>query len=167
MKQYRVFSTEFGYMAISATEKGLTGVALPADSEEDALFQLGLNVPDAVLSYDLLPDFTASMKRYFQGERIEFRVEIDFTGATNFQRRVWQATMKIPYGETRSYGWVAAQAENPGASRAAGNALGRNPVPIVVPCHRVIAGDGSIGGFSSGLDRKQRLLALESIELPR
>ncbi len=167
MEQYRVFNTECGYMAISATEKGLTGVALPSGSVEDALFQLGLNVPDTVLSYDLLPDFTTSMKRYFQGEKIEFRVEIDFMGATDFQLRVWQAAMKIPWGETRSYGWVAAQAGNPGASRATGNALGRNPVPIVVPCHRVIAGDGSIGGFSSGLDRKRRLLALESVELSR
>lgn len=167
MLYYRVFTAESGYIAISGTEKGLTGVALPADSEENALSQLGGIVRNAILSNNLLPEFVESLKRYFLGEKVEFRVDIDFSGATDFQRRVWQAAMRIPWGETRSYGWVAAQAGNPKASRAAGNALGKNPMPVVVPCHRVIAGDGSIGGFYSGPDVKRWLLSLESVEIRR
>ena len=103
------------------------------------------------------------MKTYkILGTSIEFNDELDLSGTTPFQQRIWRVTRLIPYGEIRNYGWVAAQAGNPLASRAAGQALGRNPVPIVVPCHRVIASGGKLGGFSGGLDMKKRLLALES-----
>jgi len=91
-----------------------------------------------------------------------FPDRLDLSGATPFQRMVWEATRLIPYGETRSYAWVAGQVNKPGAARAVGQALGRNPLPIIIPCHRVIRGDGSLGGFSNGLEVKERLLHLEN-----
>jgi methylated-DNA-[protein]-cysteine S-methyltransferase len=97
---------------------------------------------------------------YFAGERTAFDVEVELEG-TEFQRRVWAALVDIPYGETRSYGQTAAAIGKPSASRAVGLANGRNPVAIIVPCHRVIGASGSLTGYGGGLDRKQTLLALE------
>lgn len=97
---------------------------------------------------------------YFAGERREFDLELDLVG-TNFQRRVWEALLTIPYGETRSYGYIAEQIGSPGASRAVGLANGRNPIGIIVPCHRVIGANGSLTGYGGGLERKRILLELE------
>jgi O-6-methylguanine DNA methyltransferase len=88
-------------------------------------------------------------------------VPLDLSAGTAFQQAVWQALCRIPYGETRSYAWVAGQIGRPRATRAVGSACGANPIPVIVPCHRVIASDGSLGGFSCGLKWKKRLLALE------
>lgn len=102
------------------------------------------------------------LTRYLNGEAVDFEVELDLAGCTDFQRRVYEAARLIPRGETRSYGWVAERCGSPRGSRAIGQALKRNPVVIVIPCHRVIAGDGGIGGFGSGLDWKRLLLRWES-----
>jgi len=101
------------------------------------------------------------LRMYFRGQETAFPVKLDLSGATAFQRDVWEITRAIPYGETRSYGWVAGQIKKPGAARAAGQALGRNPLPIIIPCHRVIAGNGGLGGFSGGIECKKQLLRLE------
>ena len=104
-----------------------------------------------------------TLRAYFKGERVEWLdIPTDLTG-TPFQKKVWRTAMAIPYGETRTYGWIARQVGAPGASRAVGNALGRNPVPLIVPCHRVVRSDGSLGGFSAkqGVALKKRLLRLE------
>ena len=98
---------------------------------------------------------------YFAGERREFDLELDLVG-TNFQRRVWEALLTIPYGETRSYTYIAEQIGSPGAVRAVGLANGRNPIGIIVPCHRVIGANGSLTGYGGGLERKQALLELGS-----
>ncbi len=100
---------------------------------------------------------------YFAGTLTEFDVDLDVAG-TPFQRRVWRALQTIPYGETRSYGQIAEQIGSPGASRAVGLANGRNPVSIIVPCHRVIGSTGGLTGYGGGLDRKKTLLALEKAE---
>lgn len=97
---------------------------------------------------------------YFAGELTEFDFEFELRGS-EFQRRVWEALLTIPYGETRSYGKIAAQIGAPGSARAVGLANGHNPIAIVVPCHRVIGANGSLTGYGGGLDRKQKLLALE------
>jgi methylated-DNA-[protein]-cysteine S-methyltransferase len=89
-------------------------------------------------------------------------VKLDLRSATPFSKRVWRATSKIPYGQVRSYAWVAEKLGNPDAARAVGGALGRNPVPIFIPCHRVLDSDGGLGGFGAGLPLKRWLLALES-----
>jgi O-6-methylguanine DNA methyltransferase len=101
------------------------------------------------------------LKRYFTGEPVRFRVPLDLSTGTAFQRKVWRVLQQIPYGQTRSYAWVARQIGSPRATRAVGIACGANPVPILVPCHRVVRSDGSLGGFSAGVGWKARLLALE------
>ena len=101
------------------------------------------------------------LEAYFAGELTDFHVELDLRG-TEFQRRVWQALLTIPFGETRSYGEIAEQIGAPGAARAVGLANGHNPIAIVVPCHRVIGANGSLTGFGGGLDRKRTLLELEN-----
>jgi methylated-DNA-[protein]-cysteine S-methyltransferase len=106
------------------------------------------------------PDAVGQLEAYFAGECTEFHLELDLVG-TAFQRRVWAALLTIPYGETRSYGEIAAQIGSPGASRAVGLANGHNPIGIIVPCHRVIGTNGSLTGYGGGLDRKRVLLGLE------
>jgi methylated-DNA-[protein]-cysteine S-methyltransferase len=110
-------------------------------------------------------DAVAQLHEYFRGERHEFDLELDMVG-TAFQRRVWEALLTIPYGETRTYGEIAGQIGAPGASRAVGLANGHNPVGIIVPCHRVIGANGSLTGYGGGLERKKRLLGLERSHAP-
>jgi methylated-DNA-[protein]-cysteine S-methyltransferase len=105
-------------------------------------------------------DAVDQLDAYFAGERREFDLELDLVG-TNFQRRVWEALVTIPYGETRSYTYIAEQIGSPGAVRAVGLANGRNPIGIIVPCHRVIGANGSLTGYGGGLERKRILLELE------
>ncbi len=109
---------------------------------------------------DFFADVTAQLDAYFAGDRDSFDVPMRLEG-TEFQRRVWTQLCAIPYGETISYGELARRVGNPKAARAVGLANGRNPVAVIVPCHRVIAADGSLGGYGGGLDRKTHLLDLE------
>ncbi len=106
------------------------------------------------------PDVVEQLEAYFAGERVEFDIDLRFDG-TPFQELVWSALREIPYGETVSYGELAEQIGRPGAARAVGLANGRNPIAIIVPCHRVIGADGSLTGYGGGLDRKRILLDLE------
>ena len=103
------------------------------------------------------------LDRYFSGESVDFEpYEVDLTGFTDFQRRVYEETRAIPSGEVRTYGEIARAIGKPGASRAVGNALGRNPACVVIPCHRVVAANGGLGGFTGGLRWKRALLRLEA-----
>ena len=106
-------------------------------------------------------DAREQLREYFAGERTAFDLELRMDG-TEFQRRVWEQLRAIPYGETRSYGELARELGTPDAARAVGLANGRNPIAVIVPCHRVIGADGSLTGFGGGLERKRLLLALES-----
>ncbi len=109
--------------------------------------------------------FARQLQQYAAGRFVHWTVPLDLSTGTTFQQSVWRALRTIPRGETRSYGWVAQQIGKPRSSRAVGVACGANPIPVVVPCHRVIAGDGSIGGFGGGLPMKQRLLQIEGVRL--
>ncbi len=160
--KHRIFPTAFGYIGIAATEKGLTAITLPCETEDEAAISLGEKTGKSDIDPELLPDLVDRITKYFHGEKVSFADEVDLTSASEFQKKVWQAARLIPYGETRSYLWVATKAGNSRASRAAGRALGRNPLPIIIPCHRVIAGNGGMGGFTGGIEIKMRLLALES-----
>jgi len=108
-----------------------------------------------------LAETVRQLREYFAGKRTEFDLPLALEG-TDFQRKVWRTLQEIPYGETISYGELAKRVGNPKASRAVGSANGKNRIPIVIPCHRVIAGDGTLGGFGGGLPTKEKLLALES-----
>ena len=104
------------------------------------------------------------LNKYIRGKTVKFGIPLDLSGFTAFQKAVFRAARRIPHGETRTYSWIARRTGHPEAARAAGNALGANPVPIIIPCHRVVRSDGSPGGFSGGLFRKKALLALERAE---
>jgi len=110
--------------------------------------------------HDAFPEAVEQLDAYFAGDRTEFDLDLDLVG-TVFQRRVWEALLSIPYGETRSYGEIARQIGSPGAFRAVGLANGHNPIGIIVPCHRVIGSSGQLTGYGGGLDRKRALLELE------
>jgi len=161
--RYCTFATDTGWIGLLASEEGLVTITLPRQSDGDALQELGGKANQAIWSPELFTDLAERLKNYFSGKREEFIDRLDLSGATSFQREVWGVARRIPYGETRSYLWVAEQLEKPKAARAVGQALGRNPLPVIVPCHRVIASDGKLGGFSGGLELKQHLLRLEAI----
>ena len=114
---------------------------------------------------DAFADAVDQLSAYFAGELTEFDLPLELLG-TEFQRQVWAALRTIPYGETRSYGQIAEQIGSPGASRAVGLANGRNPIGIIIPCHRVIGSTGSLTGYGGGIDRKRALLALEKSRMP-
>ena len=145
-----------------ASANGLMATTLPQSSAGEASRLLGIGVNQAVFSSEPFADLVERFEVYFTGEKVNFPDELDLSGATPFQRRVWESTRLIPYGETRSYLWVARQIGKPGAARAVGQALGKNPLSIIVPCHRVIASDGGLGGFGGGVEMKKYLLRLES-----
>jgi methylated-DNA-[protein]-cysteine S-methyltransferase len=113
-----------------------------------------------------LDDVRRELDEYFEGRRRDFDLPIDWTLTTPFARRVLKATAAIPFGRVSTYGEMASQAGNPKASRAAGRALGSNPIPIVVPCHRVIGAGGRLTGYTGGLYRKVALLEIEGVVLP-
>lgn len=123
----------------------------------------GINYRKPALPHRSCPgDIRTQFHEYFRGDRKTFSIKTCFTEGTPFQRKVWKVLLSIPYGETRSYKWVAERVKSPGAFRAVGQAAGRNPIPIIYPCHRVINADGNLGGYSGGLRKKRILLELES-----
>jgi len=120
------------------------------------------DINNAVWSPPYFHDLMERLKAYFSGYAVAFPDKLDLSGATSFQREVWRATRLIPHGETRSYAWIARHVKKPGAFRASGQALGKNPLPILIPCHRVLASNGTLGGFTGGIEMKQYLLRLEA-----
>ncbi len=155
--------TAFGWVGIAWSARGLTALTLPQATEAQALARLPAGsesppAPPAGLDLAALDD---RLGRYFQGEPVRFDEPLDPAIGTDFQRRVWAAVRSIPWGETRTYGDIARQVGSPGAARAVGQAMARNPWPIVVPCHRVIGYGGRLTGFGGRLDLKRRMLALE------
>ncbi len=140
-------------------------MTLPQKSEQRARELLKIDHEPAVSSPQHFKDLIGRLRAYYDGNRVEFTDGLDFADATPFQREVWEAARLIPYGETRSYGWLAGKIGRPHAARAVGQALGRNPFPVIVPCHRVLASDGGPGGFSGGIEMKKFLLALEGVIL--
>jgi methylated-DNA-[protein]-cysteine S-methyltransferase len=160
--KYTTFNTDVGWVGILGSARGVLGLTLPQPSAQEARKLLGESVNDAIRSPRSFEGLAERLKFYFGGTRVDFPDEIDLSRATHFQRGVWEKTRLIPYGEARSYLWVAEQVGNPKAARAVGQALAKNPLLIIIPCHRVIASDGSIGGFGGGLGMKRFLLSLET-----
>jgi methylated-DNA-[protein]-cysteine S-methyltransferase len=149
-----------GWVGLLGSASGRLAATLPQASAREAERSLG-EIKDAVASEKPFADLIKRLKAYFAGERVEFPDRLDLSGATDFQRRVWRITQTIPYGETRSYGWIAEQLGKKGA-RAVGQALARNRLPVIIPCHRVVAGDGNLSGYSGGVGIKESLLRLEA-----
>ncbi len=157
--------TTFGWVGVAASETGLAGLTLPQPSEAAALQRLQEQYGPGEADDGRLAGLKARLRAYFRGESVSFDDRpLDVRGATEFQRRVWEATRAIPRGETRTYGQLARDVGSPGAARAVGQAMARNPWPIIVPCHRVIGSSGQLTGFGGGLKMKHRLLEMEAFE---
>jgi methylated-DNA-[protein]-cysteine S-methyltransferase len=153
MIHYRTIDSPIGPLALAGRGKVLTNLRMVDQTYEPDRTNW---VPDD----RAFRDAVEQLEEYFAGERTDFQLELSLAGS-EFQRRVWQALLTIPYGETRSYGEIAEQIGASGAARAVGLANGRNPIAIIVPCHRVIGASGSLTGYGGGLERKQSLLELE------
>jgi methylated-DNA-[protein]-cysteine S-methyltransferase len=150
-----VITSPVGKLRLIASDKGLVAidvrnVRVASDLETSASAQ------------KILSTTKKQLEQYFAGKRTNFDIPLDLQG-TDFQRQAWRALCRIPYGKTISYGQQAKNIKKPKAFRAVGSANGKNPIPIIVPCHRVVAGDGSLGGYSLGLKMKKQLLALEGV----
>ncbi|MFC1909897.1 methylated-DNA--[protein]-cysteine S-methyltransferase [Chloroflexota bacterium] len=159
---YAVFETRLGWMGVLSSIKGLLWLKFPVSTYEVARKEIG-QAEGWIFSPPKFSGLISRLQDYTSGIFSEFPDELDLSGATAFQRKVWNTTRLIPYGETRSYGWIARFVDNPRGPRAVGQALGRNPLPIIIPCHRVLASRNTLGGFTGGLQMKQRLLNLEGI----
>jgi methylated-DNA-[protein]-cysteine S-methyltransferase len=159
--RFYICETELGWIGVVMSPAGLRATTLPHTSRDGALgdvLALGANTEAPEAELNGLAD---RLRRYGRGEPVAFPDSLDFDGVSPFLRAVWQATRDIPRGQTCSYGELAARVGRPGAARAVGQAMAHNPWPIVVPCHRVVASDGGLGGYGGGLDMKKRLLSLE------
>ncbi len=152
----------FGPILLAATGLGLVMVSLPAQEPDTALRRLSSEVSPRVIEAPArLDNVRRELDLYFSGRLREFDLPLDWQLTAGFRRRVLRATARIPYGETRSYTEMARRAGNQRAQRAAGSALGSNPIPIVVPCHRVLRSGGALGGYGGGPAMKEALLELE------
>ncbi|HEX9020637.1 MAG TPA: methylated-DNA--[protein]-cysteine S-methyltransferase [Nitrospirota bacterium] len=187
-----VFKTSLGWVGAAATERGVNKIVLPKKNKDAVARDLAKvrrsqsrsplpagatareqakrrekNAERAAVKkhdIDLLKYAAALLRKYFAGERVLFDVPLDLRYYTPFQQAVWRAVAEIPQGETRTYAWVAKRIGKPAACRAAGQAVGANPVPIFIPCHRVISSAGTLGGFSGGPGMKKKLLELEKYD---
>lgn len=163
---HHVFETAFGFCGIGWTERGIARFMLPVATREAAGQAMAARLPGAraAAPCGAAAAVVDAAMRYFAGEREDFSAtELDLHGVDPFRRAIYRAALRLGYGETTTYGALAAQAGFPQAARETGLALGRNPVPLLVPCHRVLAAGGKIGGFSApgGTKTKRRMLALE------
>jgi methylated-DNA-[protein]-cysteine S-methyltransferase len=161
---YATLDSPLGKLLVAVTPRGLVRIAYPGEGDDDVLAELAERVSPRVL---LAPERTDVVRReldeYFDGERRKFSTPVDWSLVRGFAQGVLRATARVPFGETTTYRQVAEAAGSPRASRAAGNALGSNPIPIVVPCHRVLHSGGGLGGYTGGLARKRTLLTIEGV----
>ena len=154
-----------GTLLLMATPKGLVRIAFETENRDEVLGEVATRISPRILEAPRrLDPVRRELDRYFAGRLQDFDVPLDWSLVGDFARRVLRRTARIPYGSVASYGNVALEIGTPRAARAVGNALGSNPIPVVVPCHRVVRSGGAIGGYGGGLQRKRWLLALEAGE---
>jgi methylated-DNA-[protein]-cysteine S-methyltransferase len=161
---YTMSDSPFGPLLLAATPKGLVKLSLPGHDPERVLENLAARISPRVLEApERLERVRRELDLYFEGKLTEFDLPLDWQLSRDFRRRALRAIDRIPYGKTRSYTEIARTAGNERAVRAAGTACGANPIPIVVPCHRVLRSGGALGGYGGGLPMKEALLELEGI----
>jgi methylated-DNA-[protein]-cysteine S-methyltransferase len=162
---YATLDSPLGRLLLAVTPRGLARVAYVNGSEDAIVEDLAIRLSPRVLrSPRKLDEPRRELDEYFEKRRTSFDLPLDWSLARGFGRRVLRATAQIPYGSVSTYARVAARAGSPRAYRAAGTALGHNPMPIVVPCHRVLHADGGLGGYTGGVERKRLLLGIEGAE---
>lgn len=164
--KYCLLDTSWGEMFVAATREGLCYLSLNkidlAALRQSSLLRRGI---DLVRDDESFSEFGKRLRDYLEGRKVSFPEPLDLRATTPFQRMVWKQTATIPYGEVRSYSWLAEKVGQPRAARAVGRGLALNPLPILIPCHRVVRKNGKLGGFSAGLRLKKRLLELEGVQL--
>lgn len=158
--KFKTLKTPVGVLKLIANEKGLAGILW--ENEDPKWFRLESKILDE--QHPILMKTEKQLKEFFEGKRMVFDLPLDFKG-TDFQKAVWSELLKTPFGQLRSYGEIAKAIGNPKAVRAVGAANGKNPIPIICPCHRIIGADGSLTGFAGGLKMKEILLSLENHEI--
>ncbi len=159
---YRTLRTPVGELLLAATDQGLVRVAYPREGHDAVLDRLAETVSPRILrAPGRLDEVSRQLDEYFEGQRDSFQLPLDLRLARGFRRQVLAHLPEIPYGHTESYAEVAAATGSPRAVRAVGTACATNPLPIVVPCHRVVRSDGTFGGYVGGTDAKRTLLHLE------
>jgi methylated-DNA-[protein]-cysteine S-methyltransferase len=160
---YALTDSPVGRLLLASTPAGLVRLAyLDGEDQDDVLERLAATVSPRILaSPGKLDQPRRELEEYFAGQRQRFELPLDWSLTRGFSRRVLEATYRIPFGSVSTYSGVATEAGSPRAYRAAGNALGANPIPIVVPCHRILHAGGGLGGYTGGLERKRVLLSLE------
>lgn len=171
MIYFSIFLTSLGYVYVGKSANGVCQISFPYSTVNDILpliqnnksspllpkrAQVNIQRNDSFLRYEV-----NLLKAYFEGKEVDFDFPLDLRSGTPFQIRVWDKLREIPYGECRSYKWVAERIGNPHAARAVGMANNRNPVPPVIPCHRVIGSNGNLTGYASGINVKKILLEME------
>lgn len=163
---YNTFKSPVGEILVTRTEKGLNFVSFPKNTWEKFLSALSKdkNV-DLIKDQKKLLSLEKNLKAYFSGKKVNFKELLDLKGGTPFQIKVWKAMCKIPFGQTKSYGWLAQQVGDKSKARAVGSACGANPMPIIIPCHRVIKSDKTLGGYGGGLSLKRKLLEIEGVKI--
>ena len=163
MRRAIVFKSPWGWMGIVESLKGIQAIVLPKQSKRAVEFDISAQFSKPV-QWGESPSLEAARRQlldYLTGGRTSFDLPLDLTEGTTFQRQVWRTLQRVPYSKLRSYRWIAVRVGGPQYARAVGNAVGSNPLPIVIPCHRIVAHDASLGGFSGGLSMKRKLLSLE------
>ncbi len=161
--QYSCLNSPFGPVYVAKTVNGVCFINLSKISETEFQSLLRKRFKKKPIRDDeKLKSVKGEMLDYFNGNQVNFQSTLDLRIGTIFQRKVWDKISEIPYGELRTYKWIANEIGNANAVRAVGNAVGKNPVPPIIPCHRVIRTDGNLGGFSSGISLKKWLLKLEA-----
>ena len=158
---YDVVDTPIGQLFVAATDRGLCRISYDPETErvvEGLARTLGTRVLRAAKPVD---PTRRQLEEYFEKRRTDFELDVDLRLAAGFSRRVLDELALVPYGETTTYGELARRAERPRAARAVGTVMNRNPIPIVLPCHRVVGSTGSLTGYGGGLERKEALLRLE------
>jgi methylated-DNA-[protein]-cysteine S-methyltransferase len=165
---YATVDSPFGPLLVATTPRGLVKVSFPhVYDTEETLEELATKISPRVLEAPKrLDDVRRQLDRYFEGRLHEFDLRLDWRLTEGFRKRAQQAIARIPYGRTRSYTDIARSAGNERAVRAAGTACGANPIPIVVPCHRVLRSGGALGGYGGGLPMKEGLLRMEGVGIP-
>ncbi len=159
---YRTLDTPIGTLLIAATPRGIVRIALPNVAEDEVLEDLASRVSPRILrSSAPLDPATRQLDEYFAGARDAFDVTLDFSLSDGFRREVLLELRHVPYGETRSYGELAIATGSPRAVRAVGTACATNPLPIIVPCHRITRSDGTLGNYGGGVEMKRALLTME------
>jgi methylated-DNA-[protein]-cysteine S-methyltransferase len=161
--EYTFFESQMGVISLASRNKKITALDIHSNNLYEVKKHLSALYPDGTESEQSFKTIKLLLDRYLKGNNVDFDVDIDISGESQFTQKVLRELTKIPYGKVRSYLWIGKRVGHTMGARAVGQAVKRNPIPIIIPCHRVIREDGSLGGFSLGIEIKKRLLALEGV----